>query len=97
VLLLFQTAMLANFWFTSFNLLGAYVLSYLFCLWWGRTWYLLLSDVVFCLVTVWFCDLGSLAIGLDLDFWYLLFTLVPSLLLVYLRNVLLMRFISPIR
>jgi hypothetical protein len=91
---LFQVAMWVNFRFTHFTLLGAYALSYLFCLLWGNVGYLLLSDAVFCLVTIWFCETSAFEIALDICFWYLLFTLVPGMLVVHIRNELLARYES---
>lgn len=91
VFVLFQVFMLVDFRFTNYTLLGAYVLSYLFCIAWGNVGYLVLSDAFFCLVTIWFCKVDNLSIAMDIWFWYLLFTLVPGALIVYLRNAIITR------
>lgn len=92
ILFLFQVWMLIAFRFTSLTLLGAYILGYVFCILWGNIGYLVLSDAVFCLITVWFCKIDNFGTGIDLCFWYLLFTFVPGILIVYLRNALIVRF-----
>jgi hypothetical protein len=92
LLILFQVLMLVAFRFTSLTLLGAYIIGYMFCILWGNIGYQVLSDAIFCLITVWFCEVDNFGIGIDLCFWYLLFTLVPGILIVYLRNALIIRF-----
>lgn len=92
VLLLFQILMLIAFRFTNLTVLGAYVLGYVFCALWGNVGYLVFSDAVFCLITVWFCKVGSFGIGIDLCFWYLLFTFIPGIFIVFLRNAIIARF-----
>lgn len=92
ILLLFQVLMLIDFTATKLGLLGAYILCYVFCMLWGNVGYLVLSNAVFCLITVWFCNVDGFRLVIDLYFWYLLFTLVPSMLVVFLRNALIARF-----
>jgi hypothetical protein len=87
VFILFQVVMWIDVMFSgNFSLIGAYMLGYLFCILWGNVGYLILSDAFFCLVSFLLSKIAG-----DICFWYLLFTFVPGLIIIFLRNIIITR------